>query len=449
MNEAIKKWYESCSDGVIALAKEIWSNPEPLMEEYNSCAKTAEFMRKHGFDVKTYHCKYKDRKPNTVIATWGSGKPVIGIIGEYDALNGLGQDPVPYESRKPGYGHGCGHNLMAPACGAAAVAAKAALEAEGLEGTIKFLACPAEEGGSGKLYMVRDGMFDGIDCCMAWHPDSKNIIPFEGVLQAISNMTFEFYGKPAHAAASPEMGRSALDAAELMNVGVQYLREHITDDSRIHHIYLAAGDRPNIVPEYASLYYYVRSKDLDSNKELVERVKKVAKGAAIMTETDVKITLNSMCSETFIVKSFNDFLYNSASKIPAVEYTHEEKEFARTLYKNAMGKEPLEDVLFTGLDKPTGITKHIPGSTDVGYVTYMIPTSRLFGLGLIKDVPMHHWAVTATVGMSIGFKAALFAGKAIAQCAYDICNNPEVVKTWWEELSTKRGNSNFEPVWPE
>jgi len=449
MNEKIKKWYEMYSDEVITLAKEIWLNPEPLMEEYNSCSKTAEFLKKHDFDVMTYHCKYKNRKPNTVVATWGSGKPIIGIMGEYDALKGLGQDSVPYHSSRPGFGHGCGHNLIAPACASASVAAKAAIEAEGLSGTIKFLGCPAEEGGWGKLYMVRDNIFEGIDCCMFWYPMPCNIIPYESILQAISNMTFEFYGKPAHAAVSPEMGRSALDAAELMNVGVQYLREHITEDSRIHYSYLAAGDRSNIVPEYASLDYLVRSKDLKSNRKLVERVKKVAEGAAMMTETDVKITLNSMCPETFIVNSFNNFLYNSASKVSTIEYTPEEKEFAKTLYKNVMDKDAFEDVLFTNLNKPTGIVNHVPGSTDAGYVTYIIPTSRLFGLGIIRDIPMHHWAVTATAGMGIGFKAALFAGKAIAQCAYDICKTPEVVKVWWKELHSKKNDSNFEPIWPE
>lgn len=449
MNRSIEKWYDKYSDDVIGLAKEIWSNPEPLMEEYNSCAKTVEFLEKQGFDVMAYHCQDKNREPNTIVATWGSGKPVIGIMGEYDALKGMGQEDVPYHKSKPGFGHGCGHNLIAPAAASAAAAAKAAIEAEGLTGTIKFLGCPAEEGGSGKLYMVRDGLFDDIDCCMFWHPKGCDIIPYESILQAISNMTFEFYGVPAHAAASPELGRSALDAAELMNVGIQYLREHIPEDSRIHYSYLAAGDRPNIVPEYASLYYYVRSKDIEANKELIERVKKVARGAAMMTETEVKITLNSMCPDTFIVTSFNDFLYNSAAKVPKFEYTEKEEEYAKTLYKNALGEEPAGSVLFTGLDKPTGITNRIPGSTDAGFVTYKIPTSRLFGLGIIKDVPMHHWAVTSTVGMSIGFKAALFAGKAIAQCAYDICKSPEVVETWWEELRSKQGESNFEPVWPE
>lgn len=449
MNEVIKKWYGMYSDEVIALAKEIWSNPEPLMEEYYSCSKIAEFFKKHHFDIMTYHCKYKNREPNTVVATCGSGKPVIGIMGEYDALKGLGQDAVPYHSSKPGFGHGCGHNLIASACASAAVAAKTAIEVEGLSGTIKFLGCPAEEGGNGKLYMVRDNIFKGIDCCMFWHPMPCNIIPYEGILQAKSSITFEFYGKPAHAAVSPEKGRSALDAAELMNIGVQYLREHITDDARIHYIYLAAGDRPNIVPEYASLDYYVRSRDLESNKELVERVKKITKGAAMMTETDIKITLNSMCPETFIVNSFNDFLYDSASKIPTIEYTSEEKEFAKTLYKNVMDKDVFEDVLFTGLDKPTGITNHVSGSTDAGFVTHLIPTSRLFGFGIIKDIPMHHWAVTATAGMGIGFKAALFAGKAIAQCAYEICKTPEVVGIWQEELRTKRGDRDFEPIWPE
>lgn len=437
MNEAIGKWYEQYADQTIALAKALWEDPELAMEEFHACALTADFLRKQGFSVETFHCRDEGVPPNTVVATWGSGKPVIGIMGEYDALPGLGQDAVPYPSRREGSGHGCGHCLMTPACSSAAAALKAALEAEHLPGTIRFIAAPAEEGGMGKVHLMKRGVFEGLDCCMAWHPMDYDITPYEGVLQAMAQLKFEFFGKAAHAAVCPEQGRSALDAAELMNVGVQYLREHVPDDVRIHYSYLAAGERPNIVPDYAALSYYVRGKNIAVVDQIVERVKKVAQGAAIMTETRTECTHLGSMTETCIINGFNQFLYQSASKIPRVEYTAQEHAFADTLYENIIGKKPTCEVLPAALAAPTGVERHVPGSTDAGCVTKSVPTGRLFGLGIVRGIPAHHWGVTASVGMSIGHKAALFAGKALAQCGYDIVKNPAVLDTWWEELRTK------------
>lgn len=448
MDKRIEKWYEDHSNEVVDLAKHIWEQPETAFEEYKACRMTSDFLKRHGFDVYAYNCYDKTKEPNAIVASWGTGKPVIGILGEYDALAGLGQDAVPFKSPKPGSGHGCGHCLIAPACSSAAIATKAVMEAEGLSGTIKFFATPAEEGGSGKLYMARDGMFKDVDCMMFWHPQARNITPYEVALAAISIMKVEFFGKTSHAGRAPEQGRSALDAAELMNIGVQYLREHVATDCRMHYSYLATGERPNIVPEYAALLYYIRSKDLPSNKELLERVKKVGEGAAMMTETEVKFTVNSMGSETFIVHSFNRFFYESMKKVPAIKYTKEEEEFAKTIYENVVGKKPEGDVLFRGIDEPTGVTKFAAGSTDCGYITYTIPTSRLFGYGVVHDIPGHHWAVTALSGMGIGHKGMLFASKAIAQCSVDILRKPEVINEWWEEHRALKGDKAVEPIWP-
>ena len=448
MHTSLEKWFEEHGDETIALCKAFWNNPELPMQEFDACKATADYMQANGFQVKTYHCKDPNSKPNTVIATFGSGKPVIGIIGEYDALAGLGQDAVPTYSPKPGAGHGCGHCLTTPACCTAAVAVKEAMVAESLPGTIKFMACPAEESGEGKVYMAQRGEFRDLDCCVSWHPMNYNLTPTEGSLLALCNMDLRYIGKAAHAAAMPEAGRSALDAAELTNVGVQYLREHVTDDVRMHYVYTDGGAAANVVPDHAALHYILRARTLSSLKNVLERVKKVARGAAMMTETEVKIDVTSISSETFIVHSFNDFCYQSLKKISAPVYSPSEYAFARELYQNVMGKPAPEDVIPTGIDAPTGKTTFVPASTDVGYLTHEVPTCRLFGWGMLRGVPVHHWGITAAAGMSIGQRSSVYGGMAVAQCVYDILCAPKEIETWKQELEALTAGVEFDPVFP-
>lgn len=451
MNNVIINWFNDNKEKVIALAKNIWERPEIAMNEFFACKETANFLKSNGFKIKTYNCKDKNLPANTLIATWGTGKPVIGIIGEYDALDGMGQDAVPYRSPKDGPGHGCGHNLMAPSCSAAAVAVKAAMETEGLNGTIKFYGCPAEETIEGKLCMIRDGVFEGLDCVIAWHPGPRNLQIREGIQSSLTNMKIEFFGNEAHAAVNPDKGRSALDACEIMNVGVNYLREHCTDEVRIHYSYLSAGEKPNIIPKYAALNYFARSKDLKTNLELVERIKKCAAGAALMTETDYKVTIIAMTPGCRPIHSFDKFFYNSMQKLPPLEYSQEDYWFAKELYKNIFSKESKneESLLYKTIDKPTGLAPSVPGSTDVGYLTYLVPTSRLVGLGIPKDIPGHSWGVVACAGSPIGFKAAIYAGMAQAQCIYDILKNPEVITTWLNELNSYNSDNDVKPIFPE
>ncbi len=451
MNEVIKQWYDEHDSEVMELAKKIWSRPEPAFEEYYACQVVADFMRKYNFDVKTYNCHDSTKPHNTVIATWGTGKPVIGIIGEYDALPGLGQEVAPNYAPIDGYGHGCGHCLMTPSGASAAIALKTAMEKEKLTGTVRFFACPAEEGGGGKMIMAGDGVFDRLDCCMAWHPEPRNLRIRENVQNSIAYMVVEFFGKSAHASSAPEQGRSALDACELMNIGVNYLREHMDTTSRIHYSYLSAGDKPNIVPRYAAVYYYVRAQNLKADYELVERVKKCAAGAAMMTETDYKITIESMAPGCVQISGFNQFFYDSMQKLPPLTYTPEEMEFATDLFRNINGRDLKEDEvpLCTGIDAPTHIHANSPGSTDVGYITRLVPTSRLQGWGMVLGTPMHSWGAVAAVGHHIGLKAAVFAGMAQAQCGYDILKDPSVINTWLDELLEKTKNDDCKPIFPQ
>jgi len=452
MNKSIAEWYEKHGDDVCDLAKKIWDASEIAMEEFVSCKLTAEFMEKHGFKVTTFHCCDSSKEPNTVVAEWGSGKPVIGFIGEYDSLPGLGQKVSPYRDPIEGNGQGCGHNLMAPSCGSAAAALKAAMEAEGIKGTIKFFACPAEETVEGKMHMVRDGVFDGLDCCLAWHPQNHGLKIRENIQNSLTNMKVEFFGTSAHAAVYPERGRSALDACELMNVGVNYLREHTEPTTRIHYSYLSAGEKPNVIPSYAALHYFVRTKDLKSNYEMFERVSKCAQGAAIMTETDYKITVNAMVSGCIQISDFNQFFYDSAKKVPPLTYTEEDMEFARKLFESVHERkaEDDEEIISTELIAPTHEHVNSPSSTDVGYVTRLTPTSRMVGLGVVTGAAMHSWASVAACGHAIGLKGALYAGKCQAQCGIDIMKNPEVIKVWRADLDEQlKKEGEVKIIFPE
>ena len=451
MNEVIKKWYEEHEQSVRDWALDIWRNPEISMEEYHACEVTAAIMKQHGFSVEVFNCKDPSLPPNTVVATWGSGKPVIGFVGEYDGLPGMGQESVPYRASKEGPGHGCGHSLMTPSCGSAAIALKAAMEAEGLQGTIKFFACPAEESGEGKMYMAHKGVFEGVDCCMAWHPESVNLQIREQLQTTNCSLKVEFFGTAAHASAYPERGRSALDACELMNVGMNYMREHMETTSRVHYSYLAAGEKPNIVPDYAALHYFVRAKDVKSNFALLERMKKCAQGASLMTETDYKITVIAHTPGCIQVNGFNRFFYEAAAKIPPLTYDEDEMAFAKELFKNVNGRdpEPGESPAFTDILAPTGTPEYSAGSTDSGHISHCVPTSRLRGWGLVKGSPSHSWGYVAAAGHSIGLKGALYAGMAQAQCGYEIMKDPAVIAPWradWEAQLAAEGS--LKPLLP-
>lgn len=438
-HKEIGDWYRRYGDQVDQMAKDMWAQPEISLEEFKACQWTKEFMEEQGFQVETYHCKDDNLPHNTVIATAGSGSPVIGFYGEYDALPNMGQEAVPYRAPKEGAGHGCGHCLMTPACASAAAAAWHTMKALGLKGTIRFIATPAEETVEGKPLLMKKGAFEGLDCCLSWHPTPWDLMPAEGVLQAASSYQFEFFGTAAHAAISPEAGRSALEAAELMNVGVQYLRGHVTNDVRIGYTYLNTGGAANVVPEYASTHYYIRAMDMDKMEEVAKRVCACAEGAATMTGTTCKATLLQANSETAIVHSFNRFLFESTLATPMLKYGPEEEEFARQLHKSVFGEEG-PDPLPHSLEAPTGVDDHYAGSTDAGYLTKLVPTARLYGLGIVRDMPGHHWGVVASVGTGIGRKAALYVGQCLAQCAVETALHPEKILEWKKELHDKVGD---------
>jgi aminobenzoyl-glutamate utilization protein B len=328
----------------------------------------------------------------------------------------------------------------------AAASLKAALEKEKKAGTVIFYGCPAEEILSGKVYMAKHGFFDGLDVAFAWHPAPFQFTVMEASMQASTNILFSFHGKTAHAAANPDQGRSALDAAELMNVGVQYLREHTPDDSRIHYCYTHAGEAPNVVPDFAQTNYFIRARTREIDDELVERVVDIAKGAALMTGTTMDYRVNSGCYETFICHSMNRHCRESVLKVPEIVWDDADKRYAAELYKAATGKDA-EGLLCSGIPELTGKVSSMTGSSDVADISHLVPTGMIFGLGILKGLPFHHWAVVSTAGTAIGHKTEIYAGKALAQCAYDLLNDPASLAAVKKEFcESRKGMAPYKPV---
>lgn len=458
MEREIELWFLKNHESVENLAQKIFEHPELSGQEEYACAQVAAYLQDHGFEVETY-CVHPSKMRNGLTATYGSGHPVIGILGEYDALPGLGQHGVAFRSPVDGPGHGCGHNLMGAGCAGGAIAAKWAMEAKNLRGTIKYFGCPAEEGLAGKVQMLRMGCFKDVDICITWHAGG----PFrvcEHICQSMVSVEFSFYGITSHAACAPQEGRSALDAAQLMNMGVEFLREHVDSAVRIHYVFGAAGERPNVVPDYSVVKYYIRSNKKESVDQVFERVCNIAKGAALMTGTRVTYRIISGGYEPLLNFSLNDVLYSAMKKIPNIVYDTSDYQFARELYRNYNGKEAPDfldmadreyimgkcDLLPTHLCTPLGHGWAESGSTDVNDISQMIPTVQLFGGG-VMGVGGHSWGVTASSGSAAGRKAAVQAGKYIAQFCVDVFEHPEVVEKSKDELrKMRKGKPDYVPI---
>jgi aminobenzoyl-glutamate utilization protein B len=355
--------------GLEDLALKIWEHPEIAYEEYKAAKWTAEYLESHGFDVEENYVGM----PTAIKASWGNGKPVIGLLGEYDALGNMSQkittEKIPIKAGAPG--QACGHNLLGVAHVGAAIALKKALEESGQEGTVIFYGCPAEEVLTGKGFMARGGAFKEIDFSMAFHPGSEHSVT-TGKMTALNSVIFKFHGVTAHAGGDPHNGRSALDAVEQLNVGANYLREHVTDDVRIHYVITDGGRAPNIVPDYASVWYYVRALSRDAIEDTYERLIKIAKGAAMSTETEVEIEFLGGCYNTQQNKVLVNLIYNTMQEVDLPQWTDDEVKFAKELndvspnYKKFQDQIEKEGQLAT---KVSAIkSAHGYGSTDVGDV---------------------------------------------------------------------------------
>jgi aminobenzoyl-glutamate utilization protein B len=433
---------DASAERYAGVAKQIWGFAEVGYMEEKSSALLQSELKNAGFTVKAGVAG----EPTAFIAEYGSGKPVIAILGEFDALPGLSQDAVP--ERKPiragAPGHGCGHHLFGAASTAAAISVKEWMIANKVKGTIRMIGTPAEEGGSGKVYMVRDGVFNDVDAVIAWHPGDENAATGERTMANITGK-FRFHGISSHAAAAPERGRSALDGVEVMNVMTNFLREHVPDGTRIHYVVTNGGKAPNVVPDEAEVYYYVRHVDMNVVKNVWGRVVEAAKGAAIGTGTTSELQLIGSVYSLLPNETLLRVEQRALERVGGYTLSPAERVFAEKLQKSeAFVPVALEA---TQKIKPLVVGQPGAGSTDVGDVSWMVPTVQLGAATWVPGTAAHSWQAVAAGGMSIGSKGMMVAAKTMALTAADLFASPATIAEAKKELDAKRGpNFKYETV---
>jgi aminobenzoyl-glutamate utilization protein B len=429
---------------LITLSDQVWSFAEIAMKEYQSAKVLSAYAEQKGFKVTRNVADI----PTAFIAEYGSGKPIIGILGEFDALPGLSQKAIPSkEALNTGAaGHACGHNMFGAASLGAAVAVKELIASGKLKGTVRFYGTPAEEDLAGKVYMARAGVFNDLDVCLDWHPDYENKANMQSS-QAIVSYTVKFKGKSAHAAADPWNGKSALDAAELFNIGMNFMREHVKPSVRIHYVYKQAGNVPNVIPDEASVWIWIRDSKRSGVAEVEERMKEVAKGAAQMTRTEVSFEMENGLYELLVNETGAKTLHKNMEIVGPITYTAEEKAFADQIMK-AYGAEALG---IDGSIKALEETKADPsgGSTDVGDVSYIVPEITLNAATAPYKSPWHSWVVVASGGMSIGHKGMLFAAKSLGTTMVDLFENETLRKEIRAEFEKRKGNEVWKAMLPD
>lgn len=424
------------------IALQIWGHAELGYKEVKSSALLQETLKKEGFTVETSVAEI----PTAFVATYGSGQPVIGILAEFDALPGLAQEAVPEKKSIAGQagGHGCGHHLFGTASVAAGIEIKKLMEEKKLTGTIKVYGCPAEEGGSGKVYMVRAGLFNNVDAVIHWHPGNENGVTMTSAL-ANSSAKFRFYGLSAHAAGSPENGRSSLDAVESMNYMVNLMREHVPQETRIHYVITSGGKAPNVVPDYAEVYYYVRHPKRDQVKQIFNRVVNAAKAAALGTETKMEYEIIGGTHDLLLNKSLAEVMQKNLVSVGGVIYTAEERAFAEKIQSSFNFKYPAVDEAAN--IKPLKVeTDAGGGSTDVGDVSYAVPTVGLRAATWAPGTPAHSWQAVACGGTEIGTKGMNVAAKTMAMTAIDLFTKPALIQQAKEEFTKLKGDYKYEAL---
>jgi aminobenzoyl-glutamate utilization protein B len=424
------------------VALQIWENAELGYKEVKSSALLQETLKNEGFVVEAGVAEI----PTAFVATYGSGSPVIGILAEFDALPGLAQQAVPEKKGIEGKagGHGCGHHLFGTASVAAGISIKKLIEEKKLKGTIKVFGCPAEEGGSGKVYMVRAGLFNDVDVAVHWHPGAENGVTMTSAL-ANSSAKFRFYGLSAHAAGAPDRGRSSLDAVESMNYMVNLMREHIPQETRIHYVITSGGKAPNVVPDFAEVYYYVRHPKRDQVKQIFERVVTAAKAAAMGTETRMDYEIIGGTHDLLLNKTLGEAMQKNLEKVGGVKYTAEEIEFAKKIQSSFTYKAP--SISQSDSIAPLKIeTDAGGGSTDVGDVSYAVPTVGLRAATWVPGTPAHSWQAVACGGTEIGTKGMMVAAKTMAMTAIDLFTDPTLIQKSKDEFLKVKGDYKYEAL---
>ncbi len=466
MYENVIKNVELNKEKLIEMAGKIWHTPETAFSETASAKVLCDGLRDFGFQVQENVADIA----TAFSASYGSGKPVIAILGEFDALSGLSQVAgcdVPAPVEKGGNGHGCGHHLLGVAGIGAAVAIKDYLKTTGREGTVIYYGCPGEEGGSGKAFMARDGVFDGVDCAITWHPADVNSVGAGSTLANIQ-VAYRFKGLAAHAAAVPHLGRSALDAVELMNVGVNYLREHVIPDARMHYaVTNTGGFSPNVVQAEAEVLYLLRAPKNAQVQDIYRRVNKIAQGAALMTETEVEIDFVKACSNIIPNVTLEKVLDEKLRAIPLPVYTEEDVAFAKkmqTSFKNSVSTvakiadkladpdekekvllhkdKALLDTVFPYI--PSEVAS--PGSSDVGDVSWVCPTAQINAACYAANTPGHSWQLVSQGLADTANKGMLYAAQVMAAGAIHLFENPDVVAKAQKEHKQRVGDGYVCPI---
>ena len=464
MVNEIKKLVDAKKEAFLHAGALVWEYAEIGFKEFQSAKALTDVLKAEGFAVQEGVAGI----PTAFVASWGEGKPIIGLLGEYDALPALKHaagDPVESSEIVSENGHGCGHNLLGAGALGAAVAVKDYMQAHGLKGTIRYYGCPGEEFGSGKMFMARAGLFDDLDAAFTWHGGAYNAITAD---HSLANLCayFKFKGRTSHAAGSPHLGRSALDACELMNVGCNYLREHILPDERIHYAYTdVGGSAPNVVQDHACVFYYVRSPRLYQVLDLYERVKDVARGAALMTGTQLEIVLNDGLCDYVPNDTLSKLLYESFCEAGGPKFSEEEKalaaEFAKTFDPAAVADkartlaahfgpevaEKYKDQILVEDIFPYHASDMISsGSTDVGDVSYCAPTAQMNVSTWALCTTGHTWQVTAQSGSDIGRTGTVKAAEVLALASIKAMQNPELLEKAKEEWKKTTGGKYVCPV---
>ena len=428
-----------------ALADQVWSTPETCYGEHLSMEAHYSELIHHGFKVK----KGIAGIPTALIAEAGTKGPVIAFLGEYDALAGLSQQSDIFEEKpikKNGNGHGCGHNLLGSAAMQAATSLKNWMTETGTEGTIRYYGCPAEEGGAAKTFMVREKAFEDVDIAITWHPGSLTGV-VRGSSLANCRVDFMFEGRASHAAGAPHLGRSALDAIELMNVGVNYMREHMPDKARIHYAIIDGGGiSPNVVQSKGRVRYVVRDENTPKMLKLLERVKKIARGAAMMTETKVKIKMLAGVSNLIYNKTLGEVMQRNLDLLGPPVFTNKERQYAKkmqstmsyndieTAYLQAGISEVKDQVLAESIVPPNAKEIGMSGSTDVADVSWVVPTVQLWGANYTIGTPFHSWQMTAQGKSSIALKGMTHAATAMAATGVDVLLDKKLREDAWLDL---------------
>jgi aminobenzoyl-glutamate utilization protein B len=426
------------------LSDQIWRFAETALRETRSSKLLADYAETQGFEVK----RGVAGMPTAFVASYGQGRPIIGILGEYDALPGISQKAQPVkealEAGSPG--HGCGHNLFGAASLGAAVAIKELIASGKLKGTIRFYGTPAEESVGGKIYMARDGLFNDLDVCLAWHPDDKIRADVDST-QAIVDFIVEFKGKAAHAAADPWNGRSAVAALEFFTTGLNRMREFVRPSVRMHYVIQKGGDVPNVVPEYAKVWCWLRDSKRSGVDELLNRARKIAQGAALMAGVESKLTVQGGDYELLVNMTGAKLIHANLTWLGPIQYTPEEQEFAKAIQRTT-GVEPKG---LNGSIQPMLPPKADPdgGSTDVGDVSWLVPTLHLSVTTAPENAPWHAWPVVACGGMSIGHKGMAHAAKALAATAVDLFEDDRTREAVRAEFREKTRGEVYKPYIPD